>query len=273
MSSGRFGRRRGNCLVSSSARRAGNAQAALAADCTGQLTKSSACAVSAGGDVNIGGAGCERVFADQSLEFRTITVGAGGALCVRDADVTSLPGGSLDLAAERIVVDGTFQVGSADSAIGSGRPANHVRIRFTGAVPEVDDSKVVPNMNAPCPDADFRKGLQVCKGGVLRLFGARGAAAAGSQRRDASGKVSWTYLSQPAGDPCRFGRNSGAGSPIGGSANILTLTIPATMRGSSIWPTRWTGWQATGSLSRPRASVRSRPNFLELKRLTTRGRC
>ena len=202
------------------------AQGAVASDCSGQLTKLSACSLS-NHDVTIGGAGCERVFVDQSLSFRTITVAANGALCVRDTDLMTVPGGSVNLEAAQIVVNGTLQIGSPESAIGSGgRPANHVNIRFTGRVPEVDDSKVIPNMNAPCPDPTFQKGLQVCKGGVLRLFGARGAPAPGSQRRDASGKVSWTYLSQPAGDPCQFGRNSGVGSTVAGNCEYPNSNYP-----------------------------------------------
>ena len=54
--------------------------------------------------------------------------------------------------------------------------------------------------------------LQVCQGGVLRLFGSKGAPPTGSARA-ADGKVSWTYLRKPAG-PCQFGPNSGAGSPV-----------------------------------------------------------
>ena len=69
------------------------------------------------------------------------------------------------------------------------------------------------NDDQPCPDPNFKKGLQLCKDGVLQLFGSTGAAPENSQRAG-GGKVSWTYLSQPAGDPCRFGPNSGAGSPV-----------------------------------------------------------
>ena len=68
------------------------------------------------------------------------------------------------------------------------------------------------NMDQPCPDPGFQKGLQVCQGGVLRLFGSKGAPPTGSARA-ADGKVSWTYPRKPAG-PCQFGPNSGAGSPV-----------------------------------------------------------
>jgi hypothetical protein len=186
-----------------------------AADCTGALTKLSACPVGTGAnvDVNIGtDPNCLAVYVDQSLRFRKITVGTNGALCVRDSDLNNVPGQSLALEAEQIVVNGTFQVGSQQAAIGSGNPANHVIIRFTGAAPaQVQDGAM--NMDQPCPDPAFQKGLQLCQGGVLRMFGNKGAPAAGSQR-NAAGKVSWTYLSEPTGDPCRFGPDSGAGSPV-----------------------------------------------------------
>jgi hypothetical protein len=191
------------------------ARGADAADCTGAPTKLSACTASSGAnvDVEIGiNPNCLAVYVDQSIRFRKITVGANGALCVRDSDLNNVPGRSLTLEAEQIVVNGMFQVGSKDAAIGRGNPANHVIVRFIGDAPaKVEDGAM--NMDVPCPDPNFRKGLQLCQDGVLRMFGNKGAPDAGSAR-SAAGKVSWTYLSEPAGDPCRFGSDSGAGSPI-----------------------------------------------------------
>jgi hypothetical protein len=187
------------------------AGAAAADECSGSLKKLSECATTAAGDVTVGAKGCEQVYADKPQSFGTITVAPTGLLCVRDKD---LSGNGLTIRAKQIVVHGTLEIGSAAEPIGAANPASHVEIHFTGLVPEVDDSKTPVRMDAPCPDPDFRKGLQVCPQGTLRLFGAEGAVAAGSARHDAAGHVSWTYLSQSAGDPCRFGPKSGLGSVV-----------------------------------------------------------
>jgi hypothetical protein len=185
----------------------------MAADCAGQLTPLSACRTSAG-NVEIGVAGCQNVVVDKALDFSKIIVNPTGELCVRDSDLIT---DTLQLRADQIIVRGTFQIGSKDKPIGSSSPAHHVQITFTGPAPETDDSKAPLKMDQPCPDPDFQKGLQLCPGGVLRLFGARGAVAANSQRVDNTGKASWTYLSLPAGDPCQYGRTSGAGAIVDGN--------------------------------------------------------
>jgi hypothetical protein len=201
-----------------------------AADCTDtateKLTPLSTCFPNDDVDITIGApdarAQCKRVYLDKSSRrFRRITINADGALCVRDADVASMPGRSLELTAGEIIVNGTFQVGSADAAIGSSNPANHVEIVFSsGADKTPDDNRDVNK----CSDTKFRKGLQLCQGGVLRLFGKKGAPADGKARLEPAqgsspSKVSWTYLKEPAGDPCRFGANSGAGSPVTETCN------------------------------------------------------
>ena len=182
---------------------------AVAADCTGALTKLSAC-TSVDGDVTIGSPGCERVLVDGGRDFfrfRQITVAKNGALCVRDSE---LAGTHLVVEVGEIIVHGTLEIGSKAAPIGSSNPANKVTIKFTGIalIPKVEE------VAQACPDPEFRRGLQLCEGGVLRLFGNKGAPAENSRRLDDTGKVSWTYLSEPAGDPCRFGPNSGAGSPV-----------------------------------------------------------
>ena len=182
---------------------------AVAADCTGALTKLSAC-TSVDGDVTIGSPGCERVLVDGGRDFfrfRQITVAKNGALCVRNSE---LAGTHLVVEVGEIIVHGTLEIGSKAAPIGSSNPANKVTIKFTGIalIPKVEE------VVQACPDPEFRRGLQLCEGGVLRLFGNKGAPAENSRRLDDTGKVSWTYLSEPAGDPCRFGPNSGAGSPV-----------------------------------------------------------
>ena len=64
----------------------------------------------------------------------------------------------------------------------------------------------------PLPIPPSRKACSSA-GGALRLFGNTGAPAAGSKREAArQGKLDLS--SKPAGDPCRFGPKSGAGSPV-----------------------------------------------------------
>jgi hypothetical protein len=215
------------CICASVATAGLFAGSASAADCQGQLTKLSECTPNPQGEVVVGGNGCKStsVYIDQSLDLGRLTIDTGGELCVRDADMANVQGRSLRLRVSDITVKGALQIGSKDAPIGRGNPANHVYIGFRGEAPATAHDAAHASMQAdqPCPDPDFRKGLQLCQGGVLRLFGDRGAAAADSERHDSAGKVSWSYLSQPAGDPCRFGPDSGAGSPV-------------TNEGCSVWP-------------------------------------
>jgi hypothetical protein len=196
---------------------------ATAADCQGTLTKLSECRRDADSNVVVGSDDkCRSVYIDDSLDnYGRITVDANGAMCVRDRD---LKGQTVHLYVQDILVkgQGRLQIGSKDAPIGSNNRANNVRIMFKGEAPNAPHDAHSMNDDQPCPDPNFKKGLQLCKDGVLQLFGSTGAAPENSQRAG-GGKVSWTYLSQPAGDPCRFGPNSGAGSPV-------------TNEGCSVWP-------------------------------------
>jgi Ubiquitin-activating enzyme E1 FCCH domain len=194
---------------------------ASAADCQGTLTKLSECRGDANRNVVIGSEDkCRSVYIDDSLDdYGRITVDTNGAMCVRDAD---LKGQTIHLYVRDIMVKGMLQIGSKDAPIGRSNPANNVRVMFQGEAPKTPhDAAHSMQDDPPCLDS-FQKGLQLCGGGVLRLFGNTGAPPADSQRVGA-GKVSWTYLSQPAGDPCRFGPDSGAGGPV-------------TNEGCSVWP-------------------------------------
>jgi hypothetical protein len=209
-----------------------------AVDCQGTLTKLSDCQPNADGEVVIGGGGNCRspsVYVDKSMDLSRITIETGGEMCVRDADMANVPARSLQLRVYDITVKGALQIGSKDAPIGRSNPANKIEIDFRTdpkhpppAHDAAHDALHATQADPPCVDPRsptapiFRKGLQVCQGGVLRLFGDKGAPAAASDRLGA-GKVSWTHLSQPAGDPCRFGPDSGAGSPV-------------TNEGCSVWP-------------------------------------
>ena len=193
-----------------------------AADCQGTLTKLSACSRDAQRNVVIGdGSTCKSVYIDDSMDtYGRITINKNGEMCVRDSD---LKGQTVHLYVRDILIKGgALQIGKKGEPIG-GNPDNNVRIMFKGEAPKTAHA-VAHSMkdDQPCPDPNFQKGLQLCENGVLRLFGKTGAPDADSQRAG-GGKVSWTYLSQPAGDPCRYGPDSGTGSPV-------------TNEGCSVWP-------------------------------------
>jgi hypothetical protein len=199
------------------------AASASAVDCQGTLTKLSACPRDDQNNVVISTANpnCRSVYIDKpENDYGRITIEAGGEMCVRDAD---LNGQTILLYVKDILVKGALQVGSKEAPIGRSNRANNVRISFNGEAPKTaHDAAHSMKDDQPCPDPGFQKGLQLCQGGVLRLFGDTGTPPADSERQGA-GKVSWTHLSQPAGDPCRFGPDSGAGSPV-------------TNEGCSVWP-------------------------------------
>src|ERR1044072_5425282 len=194
---------------------------ASAADCQGTLTPLSACPKDANKNVVIGSGNCTKVSIDSSMDdYGHITVDTNGAMCVRDAD---LKGHTVNLYVKEITVKGTLEIGTKDAPIGRSDRANNVRIMFGGERPKtVHDAAHAMTADQPCPDPNFQKGLQLCQGGILRLFGDTGAAPPDSDRQGA-GKVSWTHLSQPAGEPCRLGSDSGTGSPV-------------TNEGCSVWP-------------------------------------
>ena len=176
--------------------------AALAEDvCAGTLTPFSQCpreglkrdTVELGGRV-----GCKAAFVDKSFTLNTIKIRSGGALCIRDSDLNS---GSLQINVGAIVDQGTFAIGSSAAPIGTQSINSTVTVTFTGNRPS--DAGLIPK---DCPAPNFNKGIEVCKGAILRLFGLKGAPPASSSRTGGTPtRTSWTYLSQPAGDPLRFG--------------------------------------------------------------------
>src|SRR5262249_21265549 len=134
-------------------------------------------------DVVIGtGNRCTSAYIDEYITLNRIKITQGGELCVRDAD---LKGRTVRLYVRDITVDngGALQIGSKDAPIGRSNPANHAAIHFTGREddgPTKDAAAHVMQADEPCPDPAqkdpaFQKGLQICPGGVLRLFGNTGA--------------------------------------------------------------------------------------------------
>ena len=197
---------------------------------------SPACSKDSKGGVTIGSNGCSRVYVDKSFTgvngFSNIRLAHGAALCIRDSDVN---GGALALNAAAITVQGVFAVGSKDNPIGKGNAASQVTITFIGAKP----AQAPPDNG--CASPNFFKGLQVCKGGSLRLFGAKGAPPAGSRRSDGT-RTSWTFLRQLAGDPARFSAVNLVSSPVT-AADAQFIRFPGCARcGEKPAPEDWL-WQ------------------------------
>ena len=192
---------------------------ATAADCAGTLTPLSACPKSADNNVEIGAAGCQHVVVDKSLAFSKITVDPSGELCVRDRDLT---GQTLLLSADQIIVRGTLQIGSKERPIGGDRPANHVTIRFTGAVPKSTTARSFRKCSA-MSRPQFPEGAAGLPGRRPAAVRRPGRCGARFQRSDSSGKTSWTYLSQPAGRPLQFGRAFGRRQP---GRRQLRISLP-----------------------------------------------
>jgi hypothetical protein len=83
---------------------------------------------------------------------------------------------------------GIFQVG----------PLKNNRLTLMFAGPDGASTVVDPSgPDDPCPSPHFTKGIEVCRGGTLRLLGSKGTPALGG--------TSQTYLSAPAGDLARYG--------------------------------------------------------------------
>ncbi|HKV55621.1 MAG TPA: hypothetical protein VJN94_13380, partial [Candidatus Binataceae bacterium] len=209
--------------------------------CAGTLTplSATACKPDAQGNLTIGKAGCATVYVDKAFiadnAFGTITIKVGGALCVRDSDVTAMPASELAFQAGAIEVLGTFAIGSSTTPIGTTKPADHVTMTFLGRpartqlirdrrlrLHPLSLSRAQKMAEGPCPDSQFSKGIEVCKGGTLQLFGAKGV--------PGTNRVSWTYLSKPAGDPAKFGAQDQNMAPTGIQApvtepNAQTITV------------------------------------------------
>ncbi|HLK87949.1 MAG TPA: G8 domain-containing protein [Candidatus Binataceae bacterium] len=170
-------------------------------------------------------AACKSVCVDQSFAaadaLGKIEILDGGKLMVPDPGAGNPP---LELDVRRITIYGkssTFEVGTAPGT-SPGPITGRVIIRFTGNRPET-----LGRDSDDCPTSEggsaFHKGLEVCAGGVLSLYGAEGV--------PQSGGISWTYLSAPAG-PLRYDGASGVGSPVPSGGN-MTLQLAADV--SSDW--------------------------------------
>jgi len=133
-------------------------------------------------------------------------VGLGNITIEKKATLSFPNSGNLSLQTDNIFIEGALQVGSASCPIGSGsgNSSKTVTIQLTGTRPAV--LPTVPNCtNRDGTPSHFDKGILVCPGGTLNMYGAKGVPPDG---------VNWTTLLDPAGDPTRFGAGKGLGAPV-----------------------------------------------------------
>jgi hypothetical protein len=130
------------------------------------------------------------VYVDDKIppELGRIEIQPGGTL--------SVPDSVIDVKIGAIVVGGKFQVGTSACPIGTLNAGNEVIVRFVGERPQNVD-RTADDCDNP---ANFKKGLQVAKGGSVSLYGAKGVPRYDSAgvRKPGSG-ISWTHLSKAAG--------------------------------------------------------------------------
>lgn len=182
-------------------------------------------------DVEIGANGCgPDVYVDKDFvkehKFRTITIEPGATLCFPDR--------SVKFEVSNVAVLGTLQIGQQSHPIGMNDPANHVTLEFFGR----KDSEGVKNPGCvdPVSDKPFKKGIEVCKGGSLQMYGINGVPTYGG--------VNWTYLSAPAGPSSKYGKGTGVAEPVerDGSETLYVAKNVATGQGA--WQTG--DWIAVG---------------------------
>jgi hypothetical protein len=141
--------------------------------------------------------GTINAYVDQaSLSTGRITINAGSALKVFDR-TAQLPMG---LETTGIDVFGTLEIGNSDCPIGTITRSTKVTFTFKGK----KDPACVGNA---C--GGFVKGIQVEKGGSLRMFGIKGV-----PDSITSHSLSWTYLRLPAGPASLYGTGKGVSAPV-----------------------------------------------------------
>ncbi|MDO8430827.1 MAG: hypothetical protein Q7S58_00305 [Candidatus Binatus sp.] len=145
--------------------------------CIGSDTAKTVIIGGATGTGDCAGSGVTAYVDQAAMTMGRITINAGSALKVFDR-TAQLP---VKVHTTGMDVFGTFEVGNPVCPIGTINPATVVKFTFKGP-------KDPTCTNNSCPG--YTKGIQVEKGGTLRMFGAKGAPAKG---------VSWTNLADAAG--------------------------------------------------------------------------
>jgi hypothetical protein len=147
------------------------------------------------------------VVADQTnFALGKITIGEGGALLVPEQIAQQ----GIAIQTAGINVTGTLQIGSSACPIGSTSKASRVTITFTGNRPSCP--------NDVCDGSV--KGIEVNKGGVLRMYGFKGVP---DPNTASTAGLSWTYLTSPAG-PLTYNGAAKVLAPVPAGGN-MTLQV------------------------------------------------
>jgi len=170
-------------------------------------------------------------------EVGTITINPGGTLelydkQVNDADKKSV---AVTIAGIHITDGGSLLIGDSACPIGTIKPEDNVKITFTGERPKPTDCGDLSKPSSSC--AGYVKGIQVDKGGTLKMYGLKGVPPNG---------INWTYLSQPAGDPKKFSSGEGVLAVPPKASNII-YTAASVDSGTGAW--RDNDWIAVATTS------------------------
>ncbi len=205
-----------------------------------------ACRDDASHDVEIG-AGAKKhecrgtvVFEKDSADmtFGRITIDTGGTLAITDK--IAFEGGVHATTTGIDVKGGSLLVGSKDCPIGTLKPEDTVILRFAGNKPT--DCGAFDLSTPSC--AGYIKGIQVepatpgGTGGTLAMYGLRGV--------ESHSGVSWTYLSQPAGNAIKFSKANGVLAPPPRDKNVI-YTAARVDQGPAAW--RSNDWIAVATTS------------------------
>jgi hypothetical protein len=207
------------------------------ADCQNPTTNDVAfdlCKAQNGRDVEIGAGAFNKDCQSNTVVFNAdlgpfsgkvgkIQINAGGVLVLNDVSAK-------DFNLETTGIDingGSLLIGSAKCPIGTINSNHNVTITFTG--PKPSNCGI---LDKPATCDSWVKGIQVDAKGTLRMYGLKGVAPNG---------VSWTYLSQPAGNPKTFSKEEGVLAPPPQKANSgVMYTAVKVDSGSGAWrPKDW----------------------------------
>jgi len=176
-------------------------------------------------NVTIGSEGCgKNVVIDQSFigaeALGKITIAADGKLALpRKFE-------QIEVHTAGISVAGRLSLGTAACPVGLENPASTVKIVFTGTRAAADGR-----------DTGSDKGIEVLKGGVLRMYGNRGVAKSEGRADDDSTAegVSWTHLSKPAGPKAYQTSDAGIGAPVESGGELALHLARDVTKGSGAW--------------------------------------
>jgi G8 domain len=170
----------------------------------------------------------------KNIKVGKITINSGGKLVIDDTTAAKLK--QLEIETDGIDINGgSLLIGDKDCPIGTTDPKATVTILFIGPKPGADVCGTPNNLpTSNCPG--WQKGIQVEKGGTLRMYGLKGVVPRGG--------ISWTYLAKPAG-PSKYNPNKKGGyvgnvlAPVNDAPDVIHLAADVTA-GAAAWrPDDW----------------------------------